>query len=196
MGKQKINSNVLTISVVGLSAALIAVCSWISIPLGAVPITLQTFAVFTIAALFDLKIGLMSITSYLLLGAVGVPVFANFKSGISVLKGPTGGYLIGFLLSAVIIGLFKKIEVKPKLFLVVGMIFGLIVCYAFGTAWFYFVYSGDGEKMGVLRILSLCVVPFIIPDMIKITAAFVLVRRLKVPLEKIGFKYSGTGFAV
>ena len=196
MEKTKINSNVLTISVVGLSVALLTICSWISIPIGAVPVTLQTFAVFAIAGLFDLKTGMLSMFTYLLLGSVGVPVFANFRSGVAVLQGPTGGYLIGYTLSIVIIWAFKKIKIKPMVSLLIGMVVGLIVCYAFGTIWFYFVYANNGEAKGMLDILSICVIPFVIPDLVKIAVAAILVERLKLPLEKIGFKYNGTGFAM
>ena len=196
MGKKKINSNVLTISVVGLSVALLTVCSWISIPIGAVPITLQIFAVYIIAGLFDLKIGMTSVFTYLLLGAVGVPLFANFKSGIAVLQGPTGGYLIGYVLTALIIWSFKQIKFKKAFFLTLGMLVGLTVCYAFGTLWFYFVYLNQGDTKSIGYILSVCVIPFVIPDLVKIAVASVLVNRLKIPLEKIGYKFDGTGFAM
>ena len=138
MTKSRFNSNHLRVSVVGLSVALLTVCAWISIPIGAVPVTLQLFAVFAIAGLLDLKIGVLSMISYLLLGVVGVPVFANYKSGAAVLQGATGGYIIGMLIAVIIVNLFKYIKIKPILFLVLGMIVGLIVCYIFGTLWFYY----------------------------------------------------------
>ncbi len=173
MAKQKINSNVLTISIAGLSVAMLAICSWISIPIGAVPITLQIFAIYIIAGLFDLKISMTSVLAYLLLGAVGVPVFANFKSGIAVLQGPTGGYLIGYVFTALIVW--------------AGMLVGLTVCYAFGTLWFYFVYLNSGDTKSIGYILSICVIPFIIPDLVKIVVASILVNRLQIPLKKLGY---------
>jgi len=192
--KTKINSNVLKISVVGLSVALLTVCAWISIPVGAVPITLQMFAVFAIAGLLDLKMGVLSMTSYLLLGAVGVPVFANFKSGVAVLQGATGGYIIGMLISIIIVNLFKYIKIKPFVCLIVGMITGLILCYIFGTIWFYFIFAKTGSSKTIAEILSICVFPFVIPDIIKIVLAAVLVDRLRLPLEKIGYHYNGRSF--
>jgi len=194
MSKTKINSNVLKISVVGLSVALLTVCAWISIPVGAVPITLQMFAVFAIAGLLDLKMGVLSMTSYLLLGAVGVPVFANFKSGVAVLQGATGGYIIGMLISIIIVNLFKYIKIKPFVCLIVGMITGLILCYIFGTIWFYFIFAKTGSSKTIAEILSICVFPFVIPDIIKIVLAAVLVDRLRLPLEKIGYHYNGRSF--
>lgn len=187
MEKQKINSNVLTISVAGLSVAMLAVCSWISIPIGAVPVTLQIFAVYIIAGLFNLKTSMTAMITYLLLGAVGVPVFANFKSGIAVLQGPTGGYLIGYVLTALIVWAFKQIKFKQTFFVTLGMLVGLTVCYVFGTLWFYFVYLNSGDTKSIGYILSICVVPFIIPDLVKIAVASVLVNRLRTPIKKIGF---------
>ncbi|MBQ3969667.1 MAG: biotin transporter BioY [Clostridia bacterium] len=194
MSKQKVNPHVLSISVIGLSVALTAICSWISLPIGAVPFTLQTFAIFIIAGLFDLKTGLLSFLAYLLLGGVGVPVFANFKSGFAVLQGPTGGYLIGFFMTIIIVWLFKQIKVHQTVFMVIGMVVGLAVCYAVGTIWFYKVYTG-GEAMGIMSILSMCVIPFVIPDLAKLAIASIIIIRLRKPLESIGYKYNGTGFA-
>ncbi|MBR6474866.1 MAG: biotin transporter BioY, partial [Lachnospiraceae bacterium] len=84
-----------------IGAALIAACSWITIPF-MVPFTLQTFAVFTIVGLLGGRKGFLSILVYILLGAVGLPVFSGFKGGIGVLAGTTGGYIIGFLFIALI----------------------------------------------------------------------------------------------
>ena len=83
--------------------ALIAVCSWISVP-SAIPFTLQTFAVCLIAALLGLRPGLWAVAGYILLGAVGVPVFSGFRGGPGALLGVTGGYIIGFLFTALTVG--------------------------------------------------------------------------------------------
>ena len=88
---------------VALSAALIAVCAWISVPM-AVPFTLQTFAVFTVAGLFGMKRGTLAMTVYLLLAAMGVPVLSGMTGGPDKLVGPTGGYLLGFVFIALIVG--------------------------------------------------------------------------------------------
>ncbi len=186
--KQKLNSNILTITMGAMSVALIAVCSWISIPLFGVPFTLQTFAIFMIAGLFDLKTSVSAMTVYLLLGAVGVPVFANFRSGVGVLVGPTGGYLIGFFIALFIIALFKNIKKDSVVFLVIGMLLGLIESYAFGTVWFYYM-AADGSR-SILEILGICVFPFVIPDLAKLAIAAVLVNRLSIPLRKMGY-YTG-----
>ncbi len=183
------NNNKLTQTVfIGLFAALIAVCSQIQIP-GAVPFTLQTFAVFLAVGLLGGKRGTVSVLIYILLGAIGLPVFAGFKGGIGALLGTTGGYIIGFIFSALVMLAFEKISVKGKvkkmILLGISMVAGLIVCYAFGTAWFMTVYTNTKEPIGIATALSWCVIPFIIPDIIKIALALTLTSRLKrfIPFE-------------
>lgn len=162
---------------VGLSAALITVCSWISIPLY-VPITLQTLGICLVAGLFKAKRGSFAVLIYILLGAIGVPVFSGFKGGIGVLFGATGGYIIGFIFTAIIVGIasdkFSKIWA-----LVLAMALGVLVCYIFGTAWFAFVYAKANEPAALKTILGWCVLPFLIPDAIKIVLAAALTYRLK-----------------
>ncbi len=163
---------------IAVFAALIAVCSQIQIP-SVVPFTLQTFAVFLAVGLLGGKRGTVSVLIYILLGAVGLPVFAGFKGGIGALLGTTGGYIIGFIFSALIMWGFEKIPGKKIPILTLSMIAGLIVCYAFGTAWFITVYTNTKEPVGVATALSWCVFPFIIPDLIKIALALFLTGRLK-----------------
>lgn len=189
MKKENISSNILDVTAVGISAALLTICAWISVPAVGpfVPFTLQTFAVFLIGALFSVKVSALSVVVYIALGAVGLPVFTGFKSGAAAVTGPTGGYIVGFLFAAVIIALFRRIKPGSILFAVLGMIAGLAVCYAFGTAWFYFVFARTGETKSLASILSLCVLPFLIPDALKMALAAVLASRLSLPLSRIGF---------
>lgn len=162
---------------VGLSAALIAVCSWISIPL-TVPITLQTLGICLVSALFGFKRGTLATLIYILLGAIGIPVFSGFKAGIGVLFGSTGGYIIGFIFTAVIVGLVSD-KTKKLWIILVSMIIGVLVCYVFGTAWFSIVYAKTNEAVSLATILGWCVIPFIIPDLVKIIIAGILANRLK-----------------
>lgn len=167
---------------IGLSAALIAVCSWISIPL-TVPITLQTMGVCLISGLFGAKKATLSVIIYIILGAVGVPVFAGFSSGAGILLGATGGYIVGFIFTAVIVGITA--DRTNKLWaLILSMIIGILVCYAFGTAWFAIVYANNGQPETLVTILGWCVVPFIIPDAVKIAIAAILTNRLKRFIKK------------
>ena len=171
---------IMTITTVGICTALMTICSWISTPaIGPmVQFTLQTFAVFFIAGMFPLKISLLTLTVYIALGIAGIPVFSNFKSGIAVIEGPTGGYIVGFFFLALIIGLFSKIKEGSTALLVIGMIIGLAVCYAFGTAWFYFVFLNTENRKGILEILSICVFPFLIPDALKMGLAVFMIKKL------------------
>ncbi len=178
MEKSKLTQTVF----IGLFAALIAVCSQIQIP-GAVPFTLQTFAIFLAAGLLGGKRGTISVLIYILLGAIGLPVFAGFKGGIGALFGTTGGYIIGFVFSMLVMWLFEHFFIKEKtkkIFLLgISMVTGLIICYTFGTAWFIIVYTNTKEPIGIITALSWCVFPFIIPDIIKIVLALTLTSRLK-----------------
>lgn len=163
---------------IGLSAALIAVCSWISIPM-TVPITLQTMGVVLVSALFGMKRGTAATVIYIILGAVGVPVFQGFTSGVGVIAGSTGGYIIGFIFTALIVG-FVSDKTKGKFAaLIISMVIGILVCYAFGTAWFAVVYARENTPASIGTILGWCVIPFLIPDAVKIAVAAILSNRLK-----------------
>lgn len=158
--------------------AMISICSWISIP-ASIPFTLQTMGVFTTVGLLGGKRGTLTILTYILLGAIGVPVFAGFTGGISVLLGTTGGYIMGFLLSALLMWGIETIMGRNQIVLAFSMIAGLIVCYVFGTAWFMLIYTQHSGVIGLSTVLGLCVIPFIIPDLIKIGVALFLTNRLK-----------------
>lgn len=160
-----------------LMAVIIAVCSWISIPT-TVPFTLQTFGVFCALGLLGGKRGTFAVLVYIILGAVGVPVFAGFSGGIGVLFGSTGGYIIGFLLSAIAYWIITKAFGDKLPVMIIAMAVGLLVCYAFGTAWFMFVYAKNTGAIGLTTALGWCVFPFIIPDAIKIACAILLTKRL------------------
>ena len=151
-----------------LFAALLAVCAWVCIPLGDTVLTLQTFGIFLCLLLLGGKWGSLSIAIYLMIGAVGLPVFSGFRGGIAQLLGVTGGFLWGFLAMGLIYWLLARFGKIPAL------IAGLAVCYSCGCLWFY-LYSGGGLGFILLR----CVVPYLIPDAIKLWLAVTLSRRLK-----------------
>lgn len=158
--------------------AMISICSWISIP-ASIPFTLQTMGVFTTVGLLGGKRGTLTVLTYILLGTIGIPVFAGFTGGISVLLGTTGGYIIGFLLSALLMWGIETIMGRNQIVLAFSMVAGLIVCYVFGTAWFMMIYTQHSGVIGLSTVLGLCVIPFIIPDLIKIGVALFLTNRLK-----------------
>ena len=169
-----------------MGAALIALCSWISIPApGGVPFTLQTFAVCLLTALYGWKLGLCTVAVYLLLGAAGVPVFSGFKGGIGALLGTTGGYLAGFLFTALTVGVAVDRFGRKLPVLIASMALGILLCYAFGTAWFVLVYTRSSGPIGVGTALGWCVLPYLLPDAVKIALAALLNRRL-VPILNRG----------
>ncbi len=163
---------------VGLFAVLIAVCSWISIP-ASVPFTLQTFGVFMSVLILGGRRGTLAVLVYVLLGAVGIPVFSGIRGGLHVLLGMTGGYIIGFIFTALLMWGMEKLPGSRKVIQIVSMLLGLVVCYTFGTIWFMIVYSGQNGPVGLMTVLGWCVIPFIIPDLIKIALAYVLSGRIR-----------------
>lgn len=179
--KQNLSARDLAVCAMGI--AVIAVCSWISIP-ATVPFTLQTFAVCLITALFGLKLGLWTVAGYLLLGAIGVPVFAGFTGGVGILLGTTGGYLVGFLFTALTVGLAVQHFGRKPAVLATAMALGILLCYAFGTAWFVFVYAKTTGPIGIGTALAWCVLPYLIPDAVKIALAVLLTERLYPVLGK------------
>ena len=160
-----------------LSAALIAVCSWISIP-STVPFTLQTFAVFLVLALLGGKRGTLAVLVYLALGAIGLPVFSNFGAGLGFLLGNTGGYLVGFLVMGLVYWAMTRKKDPKWTVQVAAMLLGLLGCYTLGTAWFMVAYSRANGAVALGTVLGWCVFPFILPDLIKMALAILLARRL------------------
>ena len=151
-----------------LFSALTAICAWISIPVADIGFTMQTFGVFLTLGVLGGKWGTVSILIYLLLGAVGMPVFSGFRGGMGMLLGVTGGYLWGFLFSGLTYWLLERFGKLP------AMIAAMAVCYLCGSIWFH-TYAGGGIGLILLR----CVVPFLIPDGLKILLAHSLSRRLR-----------------
>ena len=173
------------IAVIAVSAALITVCSWISIQIGPVPVTLQTLAVLAVLLTTGGRRGTIAVAVYLALGAIGVPVFSGFKGGPAAFAGPTGGFLIGFLAAALVYWLleklvFAKLMTTQKKKIIFGFVNSLIfelIMYTVGVIWFMTVYAAQTGPVGLLTVLSLCVFPFIIPDLIKIAAAVIISSR-------------------
>lgn len=160
--------------------ALMAVCAWIAIP-APVPITLQTFAVFLTLFLLGGRRGLIAICVYLLLGAVGLPVFTGFQGGMGVLAGATGGYIIGFMMMGVVYRGLEDESSPIRCAIALGI--GLVVCYGFGTVWYTQAYAQSSGAVGYGSAFLTCVVPFILPDFVKLSLAMTLSKRLKKHLK-------------
>ncbi len=180
---KKQNFSTREICYIGGMAALLGVTSWIIVPT-LVPFTLQTMGVFLALLVFGGKLGGLSILTYLLLGAMGAPVFAGMKGGFGVLMGPTGGYLFGFLVQALVYHFIVKDPLKQPFRDIFALLLGQILCYALGSLQFMLIYSKNVEPIGFTATLGLCVFPYILPDLVKLFIALPLAKRLR-PLVKI-----------
>jgi biotin transport system substrate-specific component len=147
-----------------LGSIFIALCSQIFVPTQPVPITMQTFAVLLIGAAYGWRLGAATVALYLLEGAVGLPVFAEMKAGYPVLLGPTGGYLVGFVFAAALVGWLAERRWDRNVILTgAAMILGNLVIYALGLAWLW-KFVGD-------KVLELGLLPFLLGDALKIALA-------------------------
>ena len=165
-----------------LFAALTAVCSQIQIPLPAIPINLALFAVLLCAGLLRPTAAVLAMVVYVVLGLVGVPVFAGMRGGMAVLFGKTGGYILGYILCALIVGALSRKFAFSFKNLCLEMLLGVAVCYAFGTIWFMAV-----TGLNLATSMSYCVIPFLPGDAVKILLAAFLALRLRKPLAAQGF---------
>lgn len=171
-----------SMALIALFAVLIAICSWISIPT-LIPFTLQTFAVCLAVGVLGGRRGTLAVLVYLLLGMVGIPVFSGFRGGLGHLLGATGGYIIGFLLTALLMWGMEALLGRKTWVLAVSMALGLMACYAFGTVWYVIVYARTAETIGFVAALGVCVFPYVIPDLVKLALALLLSRRLRTILK-------------
>lgn len=167
---------------IALMTAVTCVLGPLSIPLpfSPVPISLTNFAIFLAIFVLGMKSGTISFIIYLLLGAVGVPVFSSFRGGLQVLAGPTGGYLIGFIFLALIMGFALDHFDRKLVPTIIGMIIGMAVCYAFGTVWLAKLLSlsfKEGLMMGVI--------PYLPGDAAKIIIAAIVGPKLYGATQKI-----------
>ena len=167
---------------IALMTAVTCVLGPLSIPLpfSPVPISLTNFAIFLAIFILGMKNGTISFIIYLLLGAVGVPVFSSFRGGLQVLAGPTGGYLIGFIFLALIMGFALDHFDRKLVPTIIGMIIGMAVCYAFGTVWLAKLLSlsfKEGLMMGVI--------PYLPGDAAKIIIAAIVGPKLYGATQKI-----------
>lgn len=169
---------------VAVFAVLIAICSWISIPT-AIPFTLQTFAVFLAVTVLGGRRGTMAVVVYVLLGAIGVPVFAEFMGGLGIILQNTGGYLIGFIFAALVMWLMERLFGRKLWVQAVSMALGMVTYYTLGTIWFMQVYMRTTGDVGLMTVLGWCVIPFVIPDVVKSALALTLGNRLRKQLAGI-----------
>ena len=161
------------IAMIAVMTAVTCVLAPLSVPIGPVPISLTNLVIYFSLFILGTKKGTISYLIYLLIGLVGIPVFSGFTGGPAKLAGPTGGYIIGFIVMAVIAGLVIDNCHKPLIQLV-GMIAGTIVCYLLGTIWFCIVADSTFKAA-----LGICVIPFIPADLIKMIIAMIIGPMIK-----------------
>lgn len=168
---------------IAVSTALIIICSWITIPT-AVPFTLQLFGIFLTLGLLGGKKGTLAVLLYILLGAVGIPVFSGFQGGVGVIAGPLGGFILGFIILSLTVYFFETVTLfKFKNKPIIAMIIGLLLCYICGIIQFISFYRSSENPISISFAISSFVLPFIIPDILKLYLAVKLCKRVKPHLK-------------
>ena len=157
-----------------LFAAVCAVCSQLTIPIQPVPITLGTFGVLMAGGVLGKRYGLLALLIYLILGAAGVPVFSMMRAGISVLAGPSGGFILGFAPMAFVVGLVSEKLGHTFKSMLVATLAGTAVCYVMGIGWFMFL-----TGTGMWSAMVMCMFPFLPGDLAKIILASFLVAKYR-----------------
>ena len=166
------------LALTAITAAILCIFAPISLPVGAVPVSLSTFAICLISSFTPYKQSVAAVIIYIMLGTAGLPVFSGFIGGFQQISGITGGFIIGYIPCALITSsLIGKFSDK-KFIYPLSMAIGVSVCYIFGTLW----YSLQ-TNTGIAASVAVCVLPFIAGDIIKISAAsvtgIILRKRLK-----------------
>lgn len=177
MGKNQLSTK--DLCNIGLWAAVVAVMAQIAIPMPlGVPMTMQTFAITLAAIILGPQKGGLAVLVYVLLGAIGLPVFANFSGGLGVLLGPTGGFIISFPIMAFVIGLSTK--TNNKVLFITWIVLGTVINYVIGVAMFCMM-TQNSIAVGI----TACVLPFIPTAIIKAVVATILGLKMKVRMVKI-----------
>ena len=161
-----------------LASALIAVSALITVPLpSAVAITLQTFGVYFALFFLGGRLGCIAVTLYIAIGAVGLPVFSGFSGGVGRLLDSTGGYIFGMIFAVIVWWLLDRFIPESKFKILLTSAVSLAVIYATGSVWYALVYLGSAEH--IVYALTVGVIPFVIPDALKIWIAYIASKRLK-----------------
>ena len=167
------------IAFMGLMAAVMCILGPLSLPIGPVPVSLTNLVIYFTVFVIGAKAGLGSCCLYLLLGAVGLPVFSGFSGGLAKLAGPTGGYLVGFIFLALISGFFVEKFSGNIVMAVIGMVLGTAVTYAFGTIWLC-----AQMHLTFVQGLYAGVIPYLPGDAAKIVIAIIVGSAVKKAVVK------------
>lgn len=162
------------LAITALMSAVLCVVSPLSIPVGTVPISLTTmFIAIGIYLIGPIRMSI-SVLIYFFMGIIGLPVFANFKSGLAVIAGPTGGYLLGYIAFTLAGGIIIYKDINNIRYSIIGMVIGNLLIYVIGTAWLSY-----SMELSFKEALVVGVIPFIIADVIKMSAAVYLGRTIR-----------------
>ncbi len=171
--------NIRKTAIIGILAALICIFSPLSLPAGAIPISLSTLAIYIVSSSVNKKYSVAAVAVYILIGAVGLPVFSSFTGGLQCITGYTGGYIVGYIPCALIIGILTDRFENSRIIYPLSMIAGTAVCYLCGTLWYM-----HRAECGLAEAFAICVIPFIPGDIIKIAAASFIGLTLKKRIKK------------
>ena len=170
--------NLKNLTVIALFAALLCASAIIYIPL-VIPITIQTLIICLCCELLSAKKAVAVYLVYIAIGFLGIPVFSGFNSGISALFSATGGFIIGFLAFILIKCIVQKLLKKGFMGSIISSLFGLVALYLIGSVWFCFIYYNSFNLPLYLSSLTVSVLPFILPDILKIIIATAIAKRIK-----------------
>ena len=169
-------------ALIALFAVLNGVCAWVTVP-GVVPLTMQSFSVYLTYLMLKAGCGTASVGIYLLLGVLGLPVFSGGTAGIGVLIGKSGGYMLGWLVMGLLLFGVERLGKKGARLKIPTLILGTVISYALGAAWFMMV-NTDPAAQDIRGVIGMCVLPFLLPDMIKLFLAHRVSLRLKRAMNK------------
>lgn len=181
--KSSVNTHRLTTC--ALLSAILCIFSVIAIPIGTIPLTLGLFGVIVVGCLSDAKLSFTSVLIYILLGITGLPVFSGMRAGVTVVTGPTGGFIISYILVAPAAGFFfnhaNKSSAHRYILYITGALFCLLVCYTIAVIHFMFV-----MKCNLTQAIFECVLPFIIFDLLKTLSAFYISQSIITRIKQKG----------
>ncbi len=169
------------LALIGVMAAVLCILGPLALPVGPVPISIGSFAVYLTVYILGMKKGTISVCIYILLGLVGIPVFSSFSGGVGKVMGPTGGYIVGYILLALIFGFFIDKWKTNYGFILLGMVLGTIALYLSGTAWLAYQ-----AKMSFSAALAAGVLPFVAGDIVKMIVAMLVGQQVRKRLWSAG----------
>lgn len=159
---------------------VIILCSWISVP-APIPFTLQALGIYICCGMLGGRLAFFSTATYVALGALGLPVLSGFQGGIGAIFGATGGFIMGFLLIPLSVWAVEKTPAK-KHSLIIGAAVGTTLCNILGMLWYGLVYMKG--TVGLVAAFTICVLPYIIPDAVKLWVAHLVSKSIKKAMKK------------